>query len=401
MNILQINSVCGIGSTGRIVTDLHTILTDRGHQSSIAYGRDSAHNCKQAIRIGSKLDNVLHVGRTRLFDSHGFGSATATQKLITQIKILDPDVIHLHNIHGYYLHIRLLFEYLKEVNKPVIWTLHDCWSFTGHCSYFDFVGCDRWQSKCYNCPLKGDYPKSIGLDRSRLNFKQKKALFTGLEKLTLVTPSYWLAGLVKQSFLKKYPVEVIHNGIDLEAFQPTPSCFRQRYNLENKFILLGVAAVWTERKGYDYFLELATRLKPDETLVLVGVNEKQIKSFPDNIIGIGRTSSTTELAEIYSAADVFVNPTLEEVLGLVNIEALSCGTPVITFSSGGSPECLDEGCGLVVERGDLSALVAAIATIKNNGRESYSARGQKRAQNHFDKDDRFEEYIALYEKYLN
>ena len=400
MKILQINSVCGIGSTGRIATDLHAILLSQGQQSTIAYGRDAARNCDQTIRIGSKFDNYPHVARTRIFDSHGFGSASATKKLIARIKALNPDVIHLHNLHGYYLHIGLLFDYLKEANKPVVWTLHDCWTFTGHCAHFDYIGCERWRSQCHDCPLKSEYPKSLFLDRSQKNYQQKKALFTGVQKLTIVTPSKWLAGLVKESFLREYPVAVINNGIDLNVFQPTPSDFRQRYNLEDQFILLGVATPWSERKGYQFFLDLAKQLRPDEKIVLVGVSAEQSKALPAGIIGIAKTNSAAELAEIYSTADLFINPTLEEVLGLVNLEALACGTPVVTFNSGGSPECLDANCGLVVERGDLPGLVAAIATVRKVGKAAYSAQCRKRAQDWFDKDARFGEYVELYKAIL-
>lgn len=396
MNILQINSVCGIGSTGRIATDLHAILLSQGQQSTIAFGRDAARSCSQTLRIGSKFDNYLHVARTRLLDSHGFGSAAATRKLIARIKALNPDVIHLHNLHGYYLHIGLLFDYLKAASKPVIWTLHDCWAFTGHCAHFDFAGCERWRSQCHDCPLKSEYPKSLFVDRSQRNYQQKRAWFTGVPKLMIVTPSKWLASLVKGSFLREYPVAVINNGIDLNVFQPTPGDFRRRYKLEDQFILLGVASLWNERKGYHYFLDLAKQLRPDEKIVLAGVSEKQIKALPPGVIGIAKTNSTAELAEIYSAADLFINPTLEDNFPTTSLEALACGTPVVTFNSGGSPECLDENCGFVVERGDLPGLAAAIATARKVDKAAYSDYCQKRAKERFDKDARFAEYLELY-----
>ena len=399
MNILQINSVCGIGSTGRIATDLHAILLSQEHQSTVAFGRYMAKNCNHTIRIGSRLDNYVHVIQTRLFDKHGLASAGATKNFIAKIKELNPDVIHLHNLHGYYLHIGLLFEYLKQANKPVIWTLHDCWAFTGHCAYFDFVGCERWKTECYDCPLKMEYPKSF-TDNSQSNYKVKKDVFLGVEDLKLVTPSKWLAGLVKQSFLQDYPLVVINNGIDLSVFRPTPSPFRTNYKLEDKFIVLGVASDFSERKGYGYFLELSKQLKQDEKLVLVGLSEKQITSLPTGVIGITKTNNTQELAEIYSAADVFINPTLEDNFPTTNLEALACGTPVVTFDSGGSPECLDASSGLVVERGDLRELVTAIATIRKKGKKLYTAHCQKRAQDWFDKDTRLAEYIELYKEYL-
>jgi len=400
MNNLQINSVCGIGSTGRIATDLHAILIAKGHQSTVAFGRDTAQNCTQTIRIGSRIDNYLHVAYTRLFDSHGFGSRTATKAFIKKIILLNPDVIHLHNMHGYYLHIGLLFEYLKQAQKPVIWTLHDCWAFTGHCAYFDFIGCDRWKNECHDCPITSEYPKSLFLDRSKRNYQQKKEFFTGVQNLAIVTPSRWLAYLIKDSFLQEYPVKVINNGIDLNVFKPTPSDFRQRYNLHGKFILLGIASIWNERKGYQYFIDLAKHLHRDEKIVMVGLNEQQLKQLPAGIIGITKTNSTAELAEVYSASDLFINLTLEDNFPTTNLEALACGIPLVTFNSGGSPECLNDESGMVVERGDLTGLLEAIAIVRKNGKQFYNQQCQKRANGQFDKDERFAEYIALYESYL-
>lgn len=400
MNVLQINSVCGIGSTGRIATGLHAMLVSQGHQSTVAFGRDTAKDCGQTIRIGSRIDNYLHVARTRLFDTHGFGSANATKAFIAKIRVLNPDVIHLHNLHGYYLHIGLLFDYLRQANKPVIWTLHDCWTFTGHCSHFDFVGCNRWKSECHDCPLRSEYPKSLLLDRSRWNYQQKKEIFTGVRELTIVTPSKWLAGLVKESFLQEYALALINNGIDLKVFGPTSSDFRRRYKLTDQFILLGVASVWGERKGYRYFIDLAKQLRTDEKIVLVGISEQQSRQLPTGIIGVAKTNSSAELAEIYSAADLFLNPTLEDNFPTTNLEALACGTPVVTFNTGGSPECLDDGCGLVVERGDLSGLVAAIAMVRKGGKDSYAARCRQRAEDRFDQDARLAEYVELYQGYL-
>jgi len=397
VNILQINTVCGIGSTGQIATNIHEMLLSLGHKSAIAFGRGEEKNCQQVIRIGNKFDNYIHVALTRIFDKHAFGSYSATKKLISKIQALNPDVIHLHNLHGYYLHIGLLFEYLKQSKKPIVWTLHDCWTFTGHCSHFDFIDCKRWMIECFDCPLKSEYPKSLFIDRSKSNYQQKRLLFKGVQNMTIVTPSKWLARLVNKSFLQDYPVKVIHNGIDLRMFKPTRSNFRMRYNLEGKFILLGVASLWSERKGYRYFIDLANHLHPDEMIVLVGVSKKQLRHLPSGVIGIENTNSSSDLAKIYSAADLFINPTLEEVLGLVNLEALACGTPVLTFNTGGSPECLDDECGLVVERGELLGLVEAIALIRKSGKKLFTAQCQKRVQDWFDKDARFAEYVALYD----
>ena len=393
MKILQINSVCGVGSTGRIATDLYKVLEEQGHECLIAYGRGTAPEGINSYKIGTNLDNYLHVARTRILDQHGYGSKKPTIELIKKIKEYDPDVIHLHNLHGYYLNLEVLFNYLAESNKPVIWTLHDCWSFTGHCAYFDYIECDKWKHECRNCPQKKTYPNSYVLDNSYQNFNQKKELFTRLNNLTIITPSQWLANLVKQSFLNKYPIQVINNGIDLNVFKPTPSEFRKKYHLEEKKIILGVANVWNQRKGLNTFIELSSKLNDNYQIVLVGVTEKQKNNLPSDIIGITRTNNIKELAEIYSTADVFVNPTLEEVMGLVNVEALACGTPVITYSTGGSIECIDETCGLIIDKDDFQSLANALKyNFPSLNKDSIVKQAQK-----YNKYDKYSEYINIYE----
>lgn len=396
MKVLQINSVCGVGSTGRIATDLHKSLVDKGHESIIAFGRGEPLNCDNAIRIGTRLDNYTHVLKTRVFDGHGLGSAYATRKFIEQLDDIHPDLIHLQNIHGYYINIEILFEYLKTANIPVVWTLHDCWSFTGHCAHFDYIGCDRWKDGCYDCPQTGNYPTSIVLDASKGNYMIKKKAFTGVKNLTLISPSRWLAELVRQSFLQDYPVKVINNGIDLNVFKPTESTFRQKYGLQEKTIVLGVANVWEERKGFDYFMQLANLLDAKFQIVMVGLTEKEKKGLPKNIIGITRTKSAKELAEIYTAADVFVNPTLEDNFPTTNLEALACGTPVITFDTGGSPEALDEEYGFVVRSGDIQGVKRDIETICHVGKKKYSERCLRRAGDRFGKNERIADYLHLY-----
>ncbi len=353
MKVLQINSVAGLGSTGRIVYDLAKAIESNGGQCLVGYGRRPAPKDLKAIRIGNDLDVYWHVATTRLFDAHGFASKNATKKFLKEVEKFDPDIIHIHNIHGYYINIEILFEWLKKVSKPVIWTLHDCWAFTGHCSYFLYVGCEKWKNQCELCPQKGRYPKSFFLDGSKRNYYKKKEIFTSLEKLTIVTPSQWLADLVKQSFLSKYEVKVIKNGIDTNVFYLRDRMiFRKKYGLQDKFIILGVANVWDERKGLKYFLELSKLVDPDTVIVLVGLNKKQMNDLPENMIGITRTNNVDELAEIYSSADVLFNPTLEDNFPTVNLEAQACGTPVVAFDSGGTRETIFEES-KVVEVGNV------------------------------------------------
>ena len=360
MKILQINSVCGIRSTGRICTDIATVLQEAGHECRIAYGRETVPEQHKAIsyRIGSgtsvKVDGVI----SRLFDNTGFNSVLATKRFIKWMKQYDPDIIHLHNIHGYYINIKLLFEALKEMDKPVVWTLHDCWPFTGHCSHFDRKGCKKWQTGCHNCPQKKNYPASLLLDRSAKNYEMKKQLFTGLRELTVVTPSKWLAELVKQSFLGKYPVQVIHNGIALENFKPTDGDFRTQYGLEDKKIVLAVSSVWGKNKGYEDVCRLPELLPASYQVVVVGISPEQKAALPEHIIGITRTNNVQQLAEIYTAADVFVNPTYQDNYPTVNLEAQACGTPVITYRTGGSAESVPDD--QVVKQGDLEGLCAMI-----------------------------------------
>ena len=394
MKILQINSVCGVGSTGRIATDLYKILEEQGHECKIAYGRGTAPEGIDSIKIGSNLDNYIHVFKTRVFDRHGFGSINATKKFIEEVKEYDPDVIHLHNIHGYYINIEILFNYLKEANKPVIWTLHDCWAFTGHCAYFDYVGCSKWKNGCNKCPQKEGYPTSKVFDNSKLNYEKKRELFTSVKNMTIVTPSKWLANLVKESFLGKYPVEVINNGIDLDIFKPTKSYFRERYGLEDKFIVLGVASVCEERKGLKYFVELSKELSDDYKIVVVGVTEKQKKELPNNILAITRTNNVKELAEIYTVADVFVNPTLEDNFPTTNLEALACGTPVISFNTGGSVESIDnKTTGYIVEKDSSEEAKLCLSKIK----EILQSKCIERAKL-YDKKERYNDYISLYRR---
>lgn len=396
MKILQINSVCGIRSTGRICTDLADVLERNGHECKIAYGREMVTERfrKYAVRIGSDLDVKIHALQSRIFDNAGFGSKRATQKFIRWVEKYNPDVIHLHNIHGYYINIEVLFNYLAEVNKPIVWTLHDCWAFTGHCAYYSYVKCEKWKAGCCNCPQKGKYPTSNFIDASIKNWLKKKALFNKIDKMTIVTPSKWLASQVEQSFLSKYPIMAIPNGIDLDVFKPTPSNFREKNGLVGKKIILGVATAWGPRKGLDDFVALSRELDDSYKIVLVGLTEKQKNDLPDKILKISRTNNIRELAEIYTAADVFFNPSREETMGLTTVEAMACGTPAIVSNCTAVPEVIDGSCGIVVEKMNEAAL-------KNFFHRSFSAEKlpYKRVEM-YEKDKQYAEYLKLYENMI-
>lgn len=342
MKYLFINSVAGIGSTGRIAAEQCRRLQEQGHRCVLAYGRAQA-NCDdiQTIQIGTAMDYRWHGVMTRLFDQHGFWSYRATKKFLRWVQSYAPDVIWLHNIHGYYINIELLFEYLKRCGKQVIWTLHDCWAFTGHCSYFTAIGCEQWKSHCLHCTQLRRYPKCCVIGNVGYNYERKQAAFTGVSNMKIIVPSQWLKEIVQQSFLKNYPVEVIYNTINTNVFRPTSSNFREQFGLENKKIILGVASVWEERKGLYDFFKLADLLDDRFRIVLVGLSKKQMKRLPTNIIGIEHTNSPQELAAIYTAADIFINPTYEDNYPTVNLEAQACGIPVITYDTGGCKETTD------------------------------------------------------------
>ena len=352
MKYLFINSVAGFGSTGRIAAETCRALMKEGHECVLAFGRNKA-NCDDVptVQIGTPLDFKLHGLRCRLLDDHGFGSEAATRKFLRWVEGYDPDVIWLHNIHGYYIHIGLLFDYLRTSGKKIFWTLHDCWSFTGHCSHFDFIGCDRWKTGCHHCPQKGRYPASLLLDNSRGNYVNKQRIFTGIPNLQLIVPSHWLENLVKQSFLKDYPVEVVYNPINREIFRPTPSDFRQQHGLEDKRIILGVASVWDDRKGLEDFYALAKLLDDRYRIVLIGLTEAQIASLPPAILGLPRTDSMQQLAECYTAADLYVSPSTEETFGMTAMEARCCGTEAIVYKGTACEEIVNRFGGIAVDRG--------------------------------------------------
>ena len=357
--ILFINSVCN-GSTGTICKNLYKAAQGAGHTCCIAYGRGDAPEGFNTVKIGNQLDIYLHVLKARLFDASGFGSKKATKSFIKQIEEFKPDVIHLHNIHGYYVNIEILFNYLKEHPEiKKIWTLHDCWSYTGHCAYYTYAKCDKWQTCCNgNCPNKKEYPKTISLN-IKSNFNKKKEIFSGVENMILITPSKWLKKEVEKSYLKDYPIEVINNGVDTNLFKPTQSNIKQQCEIEDKKVILGVASVWDKRKGLDTFIELSKELNDQYQIVLIGLNKKQIKQLPTSIIGISRTENVQELVKWYSAADVYFNPTLEDNYPTTNLESIACGTPVITFNTGGSPESAYADVDKIVTN-DRNSIIKAI-----------------------------------------
>lgn len=397
MKVLQINAV-PYGSTGRIMFQLADGVRDAGGGSLCTAGFTWQTCTRPDFFLTSGiLEKTAHTWLARLTGRNGMFSAGATRRLIRRIEKFDPDVIHLHNLHCWFVNLPMLFSYLKERGTPVVWTLHDCWAFTGHCPHFDGVGCEKWKTECGSCPLYRHYPQCF-LDDSRMMHRRKKAWFSGLDNLTIVTPSRWLADRVRESFLGAYPVEVIPNGIDLGAFSPRQQSVKARLGIENKHMLLGVSYAWDDKKGLDVFQKLRQQLDEDYAIVLVGVEEALAQRLPEGIIPIRRTESREELAELYSAADLFANPTREDNFPTVNLEALACGTPVVTFDTGGSPEALDASCGSVVPRGDTAALEARIRQICSG--KPYSSEDCRRRGAQFGQDAAVSRYLDLYRSKL-
>ena len=338
------------GSTGGIMMKEHRELLAAGQDSYAFWGRGREAENDREMRFATDWDVRLDGAQTRLCGRAGFHSKAATKRLLARLDEINPDVVHLHNLHGYYVNVEMLFGWLAAHGCRVEWTLHDCWAFTGHCAYFTYVKCAQWKSHCaYSkpCPQLNTYPKTLSKASCRWSYEQKRRVFNMVpsERMRLITPSQWLADLVGESFLAGYPVEVRHNTIDTDVFRPTPSDFRERYGIGDRFMILGVASPWTERKGLGDFVRLAGELDGEKyAIVLVGLSEKQIKRLSEGVIGLTRTDSPQGLAGIYTAADVFFNPTLEDNYPTVNLEAEACGTPVVTYDTG--------GCGETVGRGD-------------------------------------------------
>lgn len=396
MKIVQINAVCGKGSTGKICVDISKLLTEKGIENYILYSLG-----KSDYPLGIKFTNEkylkLQALKSRIFGNYGFNSQYATKNLIKELNKIQPNIVHLHNIHSNDVNLEMLFDYFRKTQIKVYWSFHDCWAFTAYCPHFEMIGCDKWKNGCHDCALRKPY--SWFFDRSKKQYERKKAIFEGVN-LTVITPTKWMIDTVKNSAIKNVDCQILKYGLDVELFQPTESDFREKYNLQDKKIVLGVAFGWGVKKGLDVFIQLSKQLPENYQIVLVGTNEEVDKQLPSNIISIHKTNNQKELAEIYTASDVFVNCTREETFGLVNVEALACGTPVITFKSGGSPEAIDESCGSVVEKNDIEGMKKEIIRICEE--KPYTKENcRQRVLNNFEKNSNYKKYIDLYLEYFN
>lgn len=401
--LLQINPVVKENtSTGKIMRELGNLVQAAGWESYIAYSRARdgvPSHSSQLVPVGNKLDLVFHWLITRLFDAHGLGSRRATKQLIRRIQVIDPDIVHIHNVHGYFLNYPLLCHYLADRGKPVIWTTHDCWLYTGHCYYYSAIGCNRWMTGCHHCPQKKAFPASYGYDRSKRNWQQKQKAFSSISSLTLIAVSNWIRGELSQSFLKDVPCRVIHNGIDLETFCPrSDDGLQSRYGIIQPVFYLAVASIWLAEKGMADLISLASLLQPDEQLVLVGrMTPQQRAALPNIIVMIERTTDAIALASLYAEATAFVNPTWQDNYPTVNLEAIACGTPVVTYRTGGSIEAVTPQTGFIVDKGDVAAMIRCLHQIREKGKSFWQNSCREHALIHFDKQARFHEYLQFYE----
>lgn len=401
--LLQINPVLRVNtSTGRIMQEIGELAMLHGWKTYMAYskGRDGIKECKsEIVPVGDVWSTAWHGLETRLLDRHGLASDRATREFVKRIEEIAPDIVHIHNIHGYFLNYRILFDFLSRSGIPVVWTVHDCWLYTGHCYYYSYAGCNKWQTGCGHCPQKKEFPASYFSDRSHRNWLDKKTTFTSmpLDKLTIVPVSDWIREEMSRSFLKDYHFQVIHNGINTEVFDVyDATAVRQQYSLGDKHIFLGVASIWSREKGLADFIKMSELIGQDEVIVLVGIKPEDMKLLPKNVVAIARTENIHQLAELYSAADVFINPTWQDNYPTVNLEAIACGTPVVTYRTGGSIEAITDTTGFIVEQGDVAGLVDAARCIIRRGKEAYRNVCRQYAVTNFRKEDRYADYLNLY-----
>lgn len=395
--LLQLNCTANWGSTGKIAEQIGVRAQQKGWDVYMAYGREMLSSSLQIIRVGSKLNPYLHYAEHRLFDREGLASRCATKQLLRRIEQIHPDIVHLHNIHDHWLNYQLLFEFLNRADIKVVWTLHDCWAYTGGCSYYTLLGCQKWQTECNRCPHH-----ALFKDLSQVQFNLRKLLLTSSKNLTLVPVSHWLESEVKKSVLKNLPIHTILNGVDIHTFHPLQSSLlREKLALEDKFIMVAAATAWSDSKGFLDYLALAKLMPKDCVIILIGLSERLIKTMPDGILGVARTSNVQELVEYYSMADVVMNLSYQESFGLTTVEGYACGTPAIVYNATASPELVTPETGIVVESGDIQGVLSAILQIKQKGKDAYSDSCRRRAEVFYDKNKNFNEYIALYDSLLN
>ena len=402
--ILQIGIEVNSGSTGKVAEQIGIIAIDGGFESYIAYARGYNPSLSNTIKIGNKLSQFIHLLKTRILGEHLDGSYFVTKIFINKIKKLNPDIIHLHNIHGYYINVPLLFKFLKKFGKPVIWTLHDCWVFTGHCTHFTIEGCDKWKKECFSCPKTKNYPKSLFFDTSNQEYLTKKKLFNDLPNLVLVGVSDWVARLAGESFLKNKKIISVFNGVNTEVFRQmfNRNEVLTKYNINpTSKVLIASGTTWINTKGLDDYKILADVLPLDYQLVLVGVNKKVASNIPSKIITIPRTESQNELAELYSVAEILLCLSYQESFGFPPVEAMACGTPVIVYNNTALRELVNESTGRLVPTGNINEVLEMIREITSIGKNKFSQNCRNRVLEIYDMNLSYQKYLNLYIELLN
>lgn len=403
IKILRITTEINRSSIGRTTEQIGKLIIAEGWESYIAWGRTDGESKSYKIHIGGRFSVYSHVLLTRLFDMHGYGSYFATKRFVREVEKIKPDIIHLHDIHGYYINIKVLFNYLRESKIPVVWTHHDNWAFTGHCGSIP-EGCDKWKTKCHNCPCYKAYPHSWFIDGSSRNYLYKKNLFTSLKQIYNVGVSEWTCNELKNSFLNKYPIERIYNGVDTSIFKPNDTVsdyIRKKYQLGDGVLLTAVATAWSKSKGTEDYFELRKIIDKKYTIVFVGAPQSLIDELPEGIIGIRRTDSMKELAMIYSASSIVLNLSKSESFGKTTVEGLACGIPGIVYDISASPELLDKETGVVVKYNNIDGVAAAIETIMSWDRINTAKACRERVLQLFSIEKNWKKYIDLYKKILN
>lgn len=401
MKILQINATYRIGSTGKIISDLNDILTQNGHEGYMlcAYALETKDNLYIMDNMRYPFNAKLNILKMRITGLNGYSKKKETIKALEWIDSIEPDVIHLHNIHGDWINLEYLFEYIKRKNARVIWTLHDCWAFTGRCSHFENYGCIKWKHECDACRNSNVYPITYFFDKSKKMFRDKKRWFSKIQNMELITPSEWLAELVSNSMLKEYPVTIIPNGVDTAVFFPREEGSKYLEGLERKRLILGVANCWTEGKGLRKFIELDKIIDHEEfQIILVGLSKKQVKDIPKTIIPILRTNNQVELAKIYSQVDCYLNCSILETMGMTTVEAMACGMPVIVFDKTAIPETVGNGCGIILDSDcTIEEIYSAVKDICST-RWERKDKCISHVMCNFDKEKQYKKYLKLYTK---
>ena len=393
MKVLQINAVYGFKSTGVIVKDIGDTLVKNGDEAYFAY-QTTNEDVENGYLVGGKFSWKFHALYARMFGKQAYASKRATKKFLKWIDEIQPDVVHFHNLHSNYIHLNMLCDYLAKKNIPVVITMHDCWYFTGKCTHYIAVKCDKWQTSCGKCPLNKSEQPSLFFDCTSKVLQDKTEHLLKLNNLTLVGCSEWIAAEARKSKLSSTNIQVIYNGVDTSIFTPHDSEIRKELGIESNFVVLGMADKWYAEQNREIVEKIIAHQDENTKIVIVGCKEEQTKYSErfNNVIPLGYITDRNRLSDIYASADVFVNLTRADTLPTVNMESICCGTPVITFDCCGSPELVDKACGFVVEEGNINQLLACIEKIKSEPLCFDVQKQQKR----FDKNECYKKYLDIY-----